>query len=65
MAQANHREYYERREREARALAGASSDPEIRRIHAEMAERYSELAIAAPPAGESAAKPAKSHFDLN
>jgi len=64
MAQANHRDYYERRHREARALAEASTDPQIRRIHADMAERYAALAITAPPVGESAAKPAKSHFDL-
>ena len=48
MAEASHRDYYTRRAGEARALAEASADAEIRRIHLDMAARYAELAATAP-----------------
>ena len=44
MPELNSREYYLRREHQERILADAAQDPDIRKIHAEMAEEYAQLA---------------------
>ena len=44
MSELNSREHYLRREQEERILADAAQDPDIRKIHAEMAEEYAKLA---------------------
>ncbi|PXA88716.1 hypothetical protein DMC47_29690 [Nostoc sp. 3335mG] len=41
MAIANNADYYRRRLDEARSRAEAAQLPEVRRVHREMAERYS------------------------
>ena len=46
-------EYYRMREQHCRAMARASSDPAIRRIHEELAERYSRQAERAGRANAS------------
>ena len=61
MPVSNHRDYYVRRESEARALAEACADASVRRIHLGMAARYAEMADADPVT----VKPARgSHFEL-
>ncbi len=40
MAELNDRDFYLRREREARAMADRASSPAIRAIHADFADRY-------------------------
>lgn len=37
--------YYQRRESQARSLSEAASDPNIRAIHREMADRYAQLVV--------------------
>lgn len=44
MSELNSREYYLRREHEERILADAAQDPDISKIHTEMAEEYAQLA---------------------
>jgi len=44
MPELNSREYYLRREHQERILADAAQDPDISKIHAEMAEEYAQLA---------------------
>lgn len=44
MTERNNREYYVARAEVARALSEAAIDPNIAKIHSEMAERYRELA---------------------
>lgn len=43
MSDLNNADYYRRRAEEARAHAAESTLPEVRRVHAEMAERYDQL----------------------
>ncbi|QIK79079.1 hypothetical protein G7077_09415 [Sphingomonas piscis] len=42
--------YHAERERQCRALAACSTDPEIQRLHAELAELHAERAAAYTPA---------------
>jgi len=61
MSELNSREFYLRREHEERILADAAQDPDIRKIHAEMAEEYAQLAarVLATSAGRRAAPGAR------
>ena len=43
MIELNNPEYYDRRARHARALADRAISPEVRRIHLDLASRYTEL----------------------
>ncbi len=43
MEQRNNADYYRRRMAEARAHAASATLPEVRVVHAEMAERYAQL----------------------
>lgn len=60
----NHADYYLRRERVARDLAARAADPSVSRIHAVMADRYAELAVAAAESGRSAHRPSPSDTPL-
>lgn len=42
--------YYAKRERQARDLAAAARDPQIRAVHLDMAERYAKLREGGEPA---------------
>jgi|CoawatStandDraft_6_1074263.scaffolds.fasta_scaffold01089_1 hypothetical protein len=44
MSEENNREYFEDRAANARQMAANAVDPAIGKIHAEMADRYDELA---------------------
>jgi len=44
MSEENDREYYEARAANARQMAAKAVDPHIGKIHAEMADRYDQLA---------------------
>ena len=53
MSDENDPEYHALRERQARALAAAAVEPQVRKVHLDMAERYARLleqAGSAPPA---------------
>lgn len=43
MSDDNDPDYYQLRERQARELAAAATDPHVRQVHSEMADRYAEL----------------------
>ncbi|MBB5687315.1 hypothetical protein FHS49_003343 [Sphingobium boeckii] len=61
MPVSDHRDYYARRESEARALAEACKDAGVRKIHLGMAERYAQIAQTEPVI---TTKPVGNHFDL-
>lgn len=50
MTDQNDPEYYAARERQARELAAAATDPQIKRIHLDMAERYAKMKTGAAQA---------------
>ncbi len=43
MSKIDNADYYRRRLEEARSRADAATLPEVRRVHSEMAERYSDM----------------------
>lgn len=43
MSSLNNPEYYDRRARHARQLAERATSPDVRRIHLDLASRYSDL----------------------
>ena len=61
MPVSSHRDYYVRREGEARALAEACTDAGVRKIHLGMAERYAQIAQTEPAITPT---PHGSHFNL-
>ncbi len=57
MSQLNNADYYRRRATECRAHAADAVLPEVRHVHAEMAERYSRLVAEAERIERPAPRP--------